>query len=247
MKQFNCEICGTPFSLRKWSKDTVFVCSEACREIRRQRRRKRVTAPCKICGKTVTLEGKKLSAARNDGVLCSRECWLEIRRRARAKAAPKINAYMRTTHAKFMRENNPMKRPAVREKVSKTLKEIGWKPKIRGGNGMLTKPQIALAARLGWPVEYPVLTAAVHTAHCLKLDIANPDLKIGIEVDGGSHCALRIRKQDREKERVLSELGWTVLRFSNKQVMEHLEDCVQTVLSTTSRLTKTTTTSLTAS
>ena len=50
------------------------------------------------------------------------------------------------------------------------------------------------------------------------------------------------KEQDKKKEFCLNTLGWRVLRFGNKQVTEHLEDCVQMVLSTISKLRGTTTT-----
>jgi very-short-patch-repair endonuclease len=70
---------------------------------------------------------------------------------------------------------------------------------------------------------------------CYKVDIGEPTLKIAIEVDGMSHNSLERRKQDRKKEAFLRGLGWTVLRFSNREVTERLEECVQTVLSIISK------------
>jgi saccharopine dehydrogenase (NAD+, L-lysine-forming) len=80
-----------------------------------------------------------------------------------------------------------------------------------------------------------------------KLDIANKPLKVCVEVDGSSHNSLKVAAADKRKEDFLTGEGWTVLRFSNEQVMEHLEECVQKVLSSISRLKETTTTSLTGS
>jgi very-short-patch-repair endonuclease len=68
-----------------------------------------------------------------------------------------------------------------------------------------------------------------------KIDVANEALKIAIEVDGVSHGMLTRQEQDRKKERFLRRCGWTVLRFSNQDVMERLGECVQTVLSTISK------------
>lgn len=72
--------------------------------------------------------------------------------------------------------------------------------------------------------------------HTYKIDVASPELKLGIEVDGRSHLLARRKAEDRRKEAVLQRLGWTVLRFTNREVTERLEDCVQTVLSTISKL-----------
>ena len=71
---------------------------------------------------------------------------------------------------------------------------------------------------------------------CYKLDIANEILKVGIEVDGNSHLAVARKEQDAKKDSFLSGLGWIVLRFKNRQVMDDLKGCVEMVLSTISRL-----------
>ena len=73
-----------------------------------------------------------------------------------------------------------------------------------------------------------------------KIDVAHEELMIGIEIDGTSHLALARRAQDEKKEALLNGCGWTVLRFSNEDVMRNLTACVQTVWSTTSKSQRTT-------
>jgi very-short-patch-repair endonuclease len=106
----------------------------------------------------------------------------------------------------------------------------------------LTVPQqnlmLALADLCDVYAEYPIPTKmARDTGYptCYKVDIAIPEKMVAIEIDGNSHCAIERQQQDLKKEQFLNGLGWTVLRFKNKQVMEHLEDCVQTVMSTISK------------
>jgi len=70
---------------------------------------------------------------------------------------------------------------------------------------------------------------------CYKLDMANRDLRVGVEVDGMSHCSLERQAQDRKKEELLQSLGWSVLRFSNEDVIRNLNACVQAVLSSISK------------
>ena len=139
----------------------------------------------------------------------------------------------------------------VRAKMSETLKMIGHQPKVRGGNGKgLTAPQQALSEALNWKTEVAIPTRIPRWngyPTCYKVDIADPTNRIAIEVDGNSHCAIARKNQDRKKEELLSRLGWTVLRFSNKEVIQNLQDCVQMVLSTTSRLSHSIPTSLMAS
>jgi very-short-patch-repair endonuclease len=69
-----------------------------------------------------------------------------------------------------------------------------------------------------------------------KLDLAAPLLKLAVEVDGNSHCPLNRKAQDRKKEAWLRGAGWTVLRFTNAEVLDDTATCAQTVWSTICRL-----------
>lgn len=140
-----------------------------------------------------------------------------------------------------------MQQQDVREQVSQKLREMGHRPKVHGGNGRgPSEPQRRLAEALGWPMEYVVPTrqrrsSGYPTAY--KIDIADPDSKTAIEVDGYSHCAKAVQTKDAKKTAFLQARGWSVLRFSNEQVLTDLDGCVRTVRSTTSKSSTTTTTS----
>jgi hypothetical protein len=138
----------------------------------------------------------------------------------------------RPDSAARMRSNNPMNDPSTLEKMRSSMS--GRTFLARGGNGQLTVPQINLSEALGWPTEYPIETATVadrfdSLPHAYKVDIANPDLKLAIEVDGNSHRSRKWRFLDRRKEEVLAALGWTVLRFPNELVLGDLDLVVKEV------------------
>ena len=184
---------------------------------------------------------------------CSKECavkgghkkdvWTEERRKKAAETMKRTNEKYHDYISERMKTNNPMSRPEVRAKISKRLKEIGHCPKIRCGNGQgLTVPQqnllIALSKHFEVYAEYPIPTKMKKGSGyptCYKVDIGIPENMLAVEVDGNSHCAIERQQQDKKKDSFLNGLGWTVLRFKNKQVTEHLEDCVQTVLFTISK------------
>jgi hypothetical protein len=126
-----------------------------------------------------------------------------------------------------MKKNNPSFNKQTIEKGMNTKRINGTlhiAPVKRGGNGKpLPIPQKLLATALGWQTEYSVPTKLKPKdgfPHCYKIDIANPVLKVGIEVDGCSHYTRK--KQDMKKEKLLKELGWKILRFTNKEVMTNL-------------------------
>lgn len=133
-----------------------------------------------------------------------------------------------------------MRSPETRAKMSASLRAVGHRPKVQGGNGRaLTEPQRLLSEALGWPTEFVVRTGAGGSAAGLsthyKIDIANPETKVAIEVDGPSHDNPKARARDEKKAAFLRSQGWRVLRFSNAAVMERLEECCRTAASTTSR------------
>lgn len=132
--------------------------------------------------------------------------------------------------SKRMTERNPMRLDSAREKMSATLKAMKHTPKVRGGNGHgPTAAEHAIATAMGWPTNVVVKTHMPRGSGfppAYKLDVGNQALKIGIEVDGFSHCARERQAQDAKKERFLRGLGWIVLRVSNRQALEELESTI---------------------
>jgi hypothetical protein len=200
------------------------------------------SATCSECGKTFERTARKAqddaSRERKTGMKprawCSKDC----------KKAGWKKLYIRTENhrrqlSERLTDHNPMKNDLVRAKVRARLAAIGHRPRVRGGNGHgQTIPERLLGLALGiGPVVVPTgMARGTGYPTNYKLDLGYPDLKIGIEVDGASHSALERQEQDRKKEQFLASLGWTVLRFSNEDVTERLEECVQTVLSIISTL-----------
>jgi len=122
-----------------------------------------------------------------------------------------------------IRALNPMSRPEVRAKVSHRLKSMRHAPSVHGGNGTgLTLPQSMLMGALGepWQAEFCVSlgrrTLGYPTHY--KLDLANGERRVGIEVDGASHYSRKA--QDVKKDQKLASLGWTVLRFWNREILD---------------------------
>ena len=120
---------------------------------------------------------------------------------------------------------NPMSNHQIRLKMKQKLREIRHKPIKRGGNGqLLPLPQLALLHALGegWESEFPVATKMPRGSGyptCYKLDIANPILMIGIEIDGGSHTTLERKDLDQKKSQFLVSLGWSIYRLSNEKAL----------------------------
>jgi hypothetical protein len=132
-----------------------------------------------------------------------------------------------------MLARNPMMIPGVREKLSVALS--GRTFLARGGNGKLTKPQLALHALTALPMEYaiptkPVLGKFSSLPKSYKVDLADPERKLAVEVDGNSHRTRKWKFLDKRKTSVLNALGWSVLRLLNEEVMANPEAAAQKIV-----------------
>lgn len=82
----------------------------------------------------------------------------------------------------------------------------------------------------------PIRHLMANLANHYKADLADPAKMLVVELDGASHRSPKSRELDAKKDRALSLLGWSVLRFSNREVMENTDSVVETIRSfTTSR------------
>ena len=137
--------------------------------------------------------------------------------------------------SKRMKKNNPMTNETYKNKMIKTLKKIGHKPPVQGGNGKsMPIPQKILLDALGieWEAEYAVPTKLRKSGSyptCYKIDIANSKLKIGIEVDGNSHGVIKRQEQDKKKTNFLISKGWIIKRYKNKEVITNLEKVIEDI------------------
>lgn len=190
---------------------------------------------CSECGGKVIFRNRdQWQTFRKKGrAFCSLACVSKCHSRESSERMARTNRVHASTR---MLRNNPMHQDASREKMKGTLRAIGHRPSVRGGNGKgMTVPQATFLAALGdeWTVEFVVLTGAKRgsgMAYCYKIDIAQPGLKIAIEVDGRGHNGKR-KDLDRKKDDFLISAGWSVLRFTNAAVLNSLTTCVQAVSS----------------
>ena len=174
-------------------------------------------------------------------VYCSKECGKAAGRKFSGEF---LKEYNRLYASERMKKNNPSKQAHVRDKISQTLKAIGHKPKYRYGNGSgLTESQKLMMKLLQEfePIsEYAIPTNKPREANgyptCYKVDIGIPQFKVAVELDGGSHCLLKRQAEDKKKDELLVSLGWSVLRFWNKQAIENSDECIKLIISTIKRI-----------
>lgn len=145
-----------------------------------------------------------------------------------------------------MTHHNPGADPEVAKKAQATKQARGYTYEhLNGGNGRgPTEAEASLLGALGggWESSYVVVTRAGrgsgYPSH-YKLDLALPCEMLYIECDGHSHLGTKARDRDAKKAEFLSERGWTLLRFWNREILNDLEGCVEKVNQKLSQLSTT--------
>ncbi len=77
------------------------------------------------------------------------------------------------------------------------------------------------------------LSATVHRQKVIGRYIADfciPKHRLVIELDGSQHYTRENRKNDSERDKFLSEQGFIVLRYTNRQIKENFQDVCKDIL-----------------
>lgn len=108
-----------------------------------------------------------------------------------------------------------------RERMSQARKGRTFLP-FRGGNGTGMSPTEALIAPLmpeGFTWNYVIPSGGFGLGYPsnYKLDFADPNRMVCLEVDGPSHRTRQGQERDRRKTERLQLLGWTLRRIDNEK------------------------------
>lgn len=60
-----------------------------------------------------------------------------------------------------------------------------------------------------------------------------------MEVDGSVHSKIEVKEKDEIRQKDLEQWGYTVIRFTNKQVMQQPEDVIKSIIEKVMGLSKT--------
>ncbi len=69
-----------------------------------------------------------------------------------------------------------------------------------------------------------------HPVPPFVLDFACLELRLAVEVDGGTHGADAARAADAARDAVLTRMGWRVVRFAAAEVMREAEGVVTRIM-----------------
>lgn len=255
MKCSHCEAEFQPTKDQVWraKQGNRVFCSTAC-SIESRKKKVPMFRDCAQCGKNFELnhaQNWKAATGKTDEFFCSRGCATQWKHAHSEALKTSLSSESKRSKAReALAQHNWLQTPEAVEKNRQTRiarKSNSRKIAKRGGNGAdMAVPQRMLADALQWQTEFVVTTGATRGSgmpHHYRLDMAHPELKIAVEVDGRSHNWEKVKESDARKDAFLASLGWNVLRFSNTAVMDDLAGCVQTVTSTMLRLLAITTSS----
>jgi very-short-patch-repair endonuclease len=98
----------------------------------------------------------------------------------------------------------------------------------------LLRSQMPLAEQIIWERlrERQVLGCKFRRQYSIDvfvIDFYAPQLKLAIEIDGESHTGEQAQDYDAERQMFLESKGTRFLRFTNQQVMENLDQVIETI------------------
>ena len=181
-------------------------------------------APHKYCSQACYHKaqvGRNLSAESRAKIAMGRETFFKTEEGQR----------QRKVMSRRMQENNPSKDGNVVQKILQTRRERGSLDSLRyhrGGNGKLSPMQMLLLNKLR-DLVVPELAISLGRPRqpgyptSYKVDLAIPQVRLAIEIDGLGHNTQTARSKDAKKQAKLESLGWRVLRYSNQAILENTD------------------------
>jgi len=85
-----------------------------------------------------------------------------------------------------------------------------------------------------WQRQFPIEIPGSHTIH---IDVARPDIKLGVEVDGELHDTAVAIHRDKLRDMQAALLGWQILRPTTADVTEHLMEVISMISRTVTQRT----------
>lgn len=251
-----CKNCSKEFEVVKSRQNKAAFCSAKCREDFLNKFH-RITRACLNCGKEFTR--KKYRQKQIKLLFCSVPCAnlylfkgksFSKKHRQRISKALTGKPKSREHIDKYLKgDNNPSKRPEVREKISDSVKkyfenhEGTFKGKRHSPEARAKQRQARL--KRVFPhrdTQIEVLLqnelkqrGFIFRTHLPIEDICQPDIvfpdeKVVVEADGNYwHSLPKAIIKDRKNGRVLRERGWKVLRLSETQIKNNVKDCVDRI------------------
>lgn len=248
-----CVICGKrdefPPSIASQLSQTT--CSRECKK-EYHRRENFISTPCEWCKELFTQPKLKTRQQR----FCSRKCaarWVGSQPETRARASANMSRSLLDPSSKLRaaivtRANsdaNPFSGFNMPKELRSERSKLNWRKaaSTMSINRRRTSPEVQMLSGLLPPhrLEHLVSFAPWESKPtCAFLDIAFPETKLAVEVDGGVHHRQDRKAADAIRTERLTTLGWTVIRFWNSEVWSDTGACAAKVLLELEKLSKST-------
>jgi len=209
----SCCRCGKPLQKQK------YFCSISCAVIWRNQNtmteEKRAKISASLKGRPNAYKGRHFSEQGRQNIAIA-----AVNRRGK----PSPRKGVRTNKPAWNRGVGHKEETKVKIRETK-LRQGNFSTRDCGNGRPLSRPHQLLfdsLSNFGWTVEHPISLGKRQPGWptCYKVDLALPERKLAIEVDGDSHRTLSCRAKDAKKDGKLSELGWIIVRVPNERAVE---------------------------
>ena len=226
-KKVKCQQCGGKFRPPKKKpsqKNSGKFCSLACAgkwASSHQHCWKRVSQNCRHCG-------KPMSQTHHNRKFCSVACRLLTME----KHCRECNGVFKSIKEASRKPRTTFCSPSCKQKwIGRKIGKERYRP---------TAQENLVAQLFSDCVPQHRIWTGLKTGkgckHWYQPDIAFPKIKLAVEIDGGIHLMPSKILNDQKRTEILNKLGWTVLRFSNRQVLNNTRMVKVAISSTISKL-----------
>jgi len=233
-KEFVCKNCGEVFSVPESVAKLrpPSYCSEACRkEFLSKNKKTKALRMVSYIKKTCAFCGKEFEArpSEHKARFCSQECMLQWRSkviRERFKDSDKKETRHCEWCGKEFRIYTCQTTNNRGRFCSRACKGAWICANAQNRVSNLEKFFIGHLVSVGlkFKTQYPV--------NHYSLDVAFPDKKIAVEIDGDYwHSLPRMKKKDKKKDSHLQSLGWKVIRIKENEINANPEEAAKRVAS----------------
>ena len=209
--------------------------------------------PCRVTGWSRTLNRKPLVKIRvawnrkkrgnrpTNFVTCTvdHKVWADGRWIPAGEVRPGMTVQVETSATKAQKGKITTRGRAVLAGLVASRNESGMmshphdgfsRPPVRGGNGTgptLAEQTLFDALGIGWTMQHVVKTGLRNKGypHHYKIDLAQTEKMIAVEVDGETHRGKARARSDRRKDEFLRSKGWKVVRVPNRVAIQETEAC----------------------
>lgn len=206
----------------------VKFCSPACKRNSRMR-------PCKWCNKMFAPTDARV-------IFCTRSCGAKWKMKQPEIVAKMVANKDWAKNGEAISRSlmaNPKERKRRSALAKRTIAGTGWNKEFQGVHSPTKHEAILLEAFPEAEWSHLIRTgqsSKLGNPQFYKLDLAWPDIKLCVELDGLYHATDKQQSKDAARDSFLKRNGWCVLRYSNRDIKYRETEIKQVIESTILKL-----------